>query len=282
MNAESPPTALVYGLGFMGGSLAAALTQAGWTVYLHHRRVQVMEAAQERGFGVAVNDPCEVMPDCHIAIVCTPVTVIVDHVRNLAAAEGTAVITDIGSTKTTICSQLDDLAVAGRFIGSHPMAGSHLQGLDHADPSIYQGCRTAITPHERCPGRAIAALQAFWTSVGCTCHPYSPSDHDQAVAEISHLPHLLASAAAAALTERGLTLASTGFRDTTRIAAASPDLWTAILKENRNAVAYQLEQSMSHQRELLHALQMNNGDAIQAWLERGRRGRTCFEKRRFD
>ncbi len=274
--------ALVYGLGFMGGSLAAALVQAGWTVYLHHRRPEVMEKAEALGYGTAVDDPLAVMPKCKIAVVCTPVSVIADHIRLLAAAEGNTVITDIGSTKSGICNALYDLSEIGRFIGSHPMAGSHLQGLEHADPQLYKGCRTAITPHSKCTGAAIAAVQAFWTSIGATCHRYSPEDHDLAVGEISHLPHILSSACAAALSPRGLALAATGFRDTSRIAAGSVDLWTEILLQNNDAVSHQLEHSIAHLQDLLKALQTADSSEIETWLQIGRDKRLAFERGNFE
>jgi prephenate dehydrogenase len=279
MSETADKAALVVGLGFMGGSLAAALRRAGWTVYLHHRRQAVMRTAEERGYGIAVDDPREAMPACQVAVVCTPVSAIPQLVRDLAQAPGDTVITDIGSTKSRMCAQLEDLARSGRFIGSHPMAGSHLQGLEYADPDLYRGTRCAITPHERCPGGRIAILQTFWYSIGCTCHPYTADDHDQAVAEGSHLPHILASAAAAALTERGLALAAAGFRDTTRVAAASPELWTDIIFENRKAVAYQLSNSIVHQQELLQALRNDDREALLRWLEKGRQGRQGFERR---
>src|SRR4051812_37724219 len=128
-----PRTALVTGLGLMGGSLAAALAQAGWRVLLHHRRPEVAAQAERSGYGTAVADAAQAVAGAALAVVCPPVSTIAAAVRALAAAPGRAVITDVGSTKRRLCAELAPLAAAGRYVGSHPMAGSHRQGLEHAD-----------------------------------------------------------------------------------------------------------------------------------------------------
>ncbi|MBA3708182.1 MAG: prephenate dehydrogenase/arogenate dehydrogenase family protein, partial [Planctomycetes bacterium] len=158
----SGPSVLVTGIGLMGGSLAAALAGLGWRVLLHHRRPEVARQAQALGYGTAI-ERIDEAADVGIAVVCTPVGAIVDAVRTVAASTA-AIITDVGSTKNRIVSELS--ALGDRFVGSHPMAGSHRQGLEHADPGLFRGCVTVVTPVAATPAPALAAVEALWRAIG--------------------------------------------------------------------------------------------------------------------
>jgi prephenate dehydrogenase len=261
----------------MGGSLAAALSTAGVPVLLHHRRSEVAAEAQARGWGRAVADPVAAVADAALAVVCTPVATIVPLVRQLAAAAGAAVITDVGSTKGGICSDLQDLAFTGRFVGSHPMCGSHHQGLAHADAELYRGALTIVTPLPTTPASATQRVAALWQRVGCRLLTLSPDDHDRAVAGGSHLPHILASLTASLADDAALAVAASGFRDTTRIAAADPTLWRDILLANAAAITPGLAQARARLTVLEAALAAGDGDAISAWLAMG-----TAVRRRYD
>lgn len=273
------PSVLISSLGLIGGSLAAALSKAGWQVSVHHRRPEVAAEAASLGYGTAVDDLAPVLLTVDCVVVCTPVSVISKTVRELAAFPGNAILTDVGSTKDIICKDLDDLSRSGRFVGSHPMAGSHLQGLANAHADLFQGANCAITPHSECPTSAAQLIEQLWQAAGCTVHRYQPADHDQAVAEISHLPHILSSAAAMALSNRGLPLAATGYRDTTRVAASSAELWRDILIQNQEAAAFQLRCSIKDLQRLLHALEEQDQESIQQWLQQGCDARARFDQR---
>ncbi len=270
-------TAVVTGLGLMGGSLAAALARAGWTVLLHHRRPEVAERAQAAGYGRVVADPAAAMAGADLAVVCTPVGVIADTVRALAAASGSAVITDVGSTKGRLSAELAPLIATGRYVGSHPMAGSHRQGFDHADPDLYRDRVCVVTPTATTSASALAAVESLWHAVGCRTLRMGPDEHDRAVAEASHLPHVLAATAAAGLTALGAPLAASGFRDTTRVAAGSPELWRDILRDNRDAVLAGITRARERLDALTAALSGDDAEAVRAWLELG-----CDGRRRYD
>jgi len=274
----SHPTVLVVGLGFMGGSLAAALTRAGWPVLLHHRRPEVAQRAEELGYGRHAPDPGQAMPQVQLAVVCTPVSTIVPQVRQLAALAGDALISDVGSVKGPLCSDLEGLGRAGRYLGSHPMAGSHLQGLEHARADLFRGCTTAITPVPGTPPRALELVERLWHAVGSRTHRIAPHDHDRAVAEASHIPHVAAAAVAAGLGEHAVALAASGFRDTTRVAAGDPELWADILLSNRLAVTSSLEATSQRLRDLLGLLEVGDQAAVAAWLAEGCAGRRRFER----
>ena len=195
----STPTVLISSLGLMGGSLAAALTRVGWPVLLHHRRPEVAQRGEELGYGKAITDLAHGVAHADVVVVCTPVSAIAPTIRAMAALHPRPVFTDVGSVKGGICAELDDLARSGRFVGSHPMAGSHLQGIDHARANLYHDCMTILTPLAETPAEPVALVEKMWRAVGSRLCRFSPADHDRAVAEASHLPHVLAAAAACQL-----------------------------------------------------------------------------------
>lgn len=271
------PSVLISGLGLMGGSLAAALTGAGWEVWLHHRRPEPVADAVARGWGRAADDAPARAARCDVTVVCTPVPVIAATARWLAAQGG--VVTDVGSVKGALCAELAELGRAGRFVGSHPMAGSHLQGLAHAQPGLYRDCLTLVTPIAGTPPAAVAAVEALWRAVGSRVLRIAPDAHDRAVVAASHLPHVLAAAAAAALDGEALPLAASGFRDTTRVAAGSPALWAGILLANRDAVRAGIADARTRLAALDAALATGDEAVVRAWLEAGRAGRARFDAR---
>jgi prephenate dehydrogenase len=276
--AMSHPTVLVVGLGFMGGSLAAALTKAGWPVLLHHRRPEVAQRAEELGYGHQTAQLGQALSHAQLAVVCTPVSTIAPQVRQLAAMAGDAVISDVGSVKGPLCGELGELGRAGRYLGSHPMAGSHLQGLVHARADLFRGCITAITPVPGTPQHALDLVERMWHAVGSRTHRIAPHQHDRAVAEASHLPHVAAAAVAAGLGEHAVALAASGFRDTTRVAAGDPALWADILLSNRLAVTGSLQAASQRLRDLLGLLEVGDQAAVAAWLAEGCEGRRRFER----
>lgn len=264
---------LVTGLGLMGGSLAAALTEAGVPVLLHHHRPEVARVAAERGWGTPVTTFAEAA-HARLAVVCTPVGIIAQTVRMLVA-DTKAVITDVGSTKGGLSTELRDLS--DRFIGSHPMCGSHLQGLANADARLYQQRLTLVTPHTLTPEALTTQVEALWHAVGSRTQRLSPETHDRVVAEASHLPHILASVTASLLSAEAAPVCASGFRDATRIAAGSPDLWLDILLANRDALRLLLARSRDRLSDLDVALATGDAVAIKNWLAAGKAGRQRFE-----
>lgn len=276
-----PSSVLISSLGLMGSSLAAALTRHGWRVYLHHRRSEVSAAAERLGFGVQVEDLRRIAQDCDVAVVCTPVSAVGEWARRFAAELPRAVITDVASVKGLVCRELADLAKAGRFVGSHPMAGSHHQGLAHADPDLYRQRVTVVTPVAGTPDHALGVVEHLWRAVDSRVLRMDPDAHDRAVAQVSHLPHVMAGVVAAGLGEAAAPVASTGFRDTTRVAGGPPELWADILHHNRTAVLAELKAARERTDTIIAALERDDVGAVRAWLAAARNGRRRFEKGSF-
>jgi len=243
MNSDSTRIA-VFGPGLMGGSLLLALRErlpaaqtAVWA-----RRDEAVQAALARGLAASGSTNAEEVAKSADAIVlCVPV----EQMASLAAQiAGTVspdtLVTDVGSTKREIVCTLEKIFQEHRnFVGSHPMCGSEAAGLDAARANLYEGAWCAITPTGATRGDLVERAEQFWKSVGAHTLRLSPEEHDAAVAASSHVPHIAAAALVELIGDSATSraLCARGLRDTTRIAAGSPELWTGILSQNRTEVA---------------------------------------------
>ena len=166
-------------------------------------------------------------------------------------------ITDAGSTKQSIVERWEQRRSSrtGRFVGSHPLAGSHQRGPQAADPTLFEGKLTVLTPAESTPKGDTEAISAFWQQIGAQACFLSPSEHDQLLASASHAPHIVAAALATATPREAHRFTAGGWRDTTRIAAGDPDLWADILLDNAKAVTAEIEKFTEVSDQLRHAIE---------------------------
>lgn len=190
--------------------------------------------------------PEECVAGADLVILCTPVDVIPPMLNQIAPhLRKGCLVTDVGSSKESICEAGRDLENHGAlFIGSHPMAGSEKTGHAHASGTLFEGRPCILTPYPETPQAPLEKLTAFWQFLGMHTLQLSPSDHDRQIAWVSHLPHLLASALCRKLSDTAPDAASysgAGLRDTTRIAAGDPGLWTAIFESNHPQVSLTLD-----------------------------------------
>jgi prephenate dehydrogenase len=234
-------TLTVVGVGLLGGSLGLAAKQRGLArrVLGVGRQRDSLEFAREIG---AIDEGFltlgEAVREAEVVVFCTPVDQIARQVIEAGpACPVGALLTDVGSTKAAIVREVEGRLPAGvAFVGSHPLAGSEKRGPGHAHARLFEQRLTVITPTPRTDGEALERTRAFWEAFGARVCVLSPEDHDRALALTSHLPHLTAAALAGILPPEVFELTATGFRDTTRVAAGDPELWTAIFAQNRQAV----------------------------------------------
>lgn len=271
-------TVVIVGVGLIGGSLAAAL---------RHRRVAQhvigvgrdavrLERARTAGLIDEVStDITKAAARADVIVFCTPVDRVADGVRQAAGSvRPDTLMTDAGSVKQPICDAVADIT---NFIGSHPIAGSHRQGFEAADPQLYEGRLCVLTPRASSSDSMVTRLDRLWKGVGMRTVRMSPSEHDQALAMTSHLPHLVAAALAQTLSIENRPLTGTGFRDTTRIAAGDPQLWTGILMQNAQHVAAGIEAVQQQLRKYQTALLEGNADQIQNLLRDGQQQRAALD-----
>lgn len=227
----------VIGLGLIGGSIALALRERGWTVYGEDAKPDRVEVAIER----QVIDHGGVVSTAAITFVATPVAAVLEQVQR-ALADTTGLVTDTGSVKGMAAS-VDD----SRFVGGHPMAGSELEGLDGSDASMFNGAVWVLTPTQATSDETFSEVAAVVAQLGADVVALDPERHDSVVAVISHVPHLTAATlmglAAGRAEEHAalLRLAAGGFRDMTRVASGHPAIWLDICDENRSAILSALD-----------------------------------------
>jgi prephenate dehydrogenase len=231
----------IIGVGLIGGSIGMALRKLGLAervVGIGRRQTSLRSARRVGAVTNTTIDLAKGVAEAELVVVCSPVARIVDHVR--AAAQhcpAETLITDAGSAKQSIVEALDEgLARGCRFLGSHPLAGSEKTGPSNARADLFDGRLAIVTPTANTRPDDYDRVERLWSGMGSVVVRMSADEHDRALALASHLPHAVAAALAATLPETYFRLSGTGFRDTTRLAAASPDLWTQIMSLNRDNV----------------------------------------------
>jgi prephenate dehydrogenase len=270
-------TLTIVGVGLIGGSVALGAKKRGLAdrvVGIDNQRESIDRALALGAIDVGFQ--CEAPAESfgEIIVVCTPVDQIVAQVA-LAAhhSRAGAVLTDSGSVKGTIVREVERLTPKIAFVGSHPLAGSEKQGVEHASPDLFQDRLTIVTRSPQTDAGALERISSFWQALGSRVQSMSPEAHDRAVARTSHVPHLLASALSAYLEPELQPLAATGFKDVTRIASGDPALWSAILMHNRPAIRDGLRELESCIQRFRRALDEGNGDALTDVLALGKRRR---------
>ncbi len=274
-------TVSILGLGLMGGSLGLALRRhaprtrvVGWA-----RRPETRaEALRSGAIHEAADEPAAAVRGAGIVVLCGPVRALPELAA--ACAPGLAphaVVTDVGSTKAWVESACAAAlrGSPGAFVGSHPMAGSERTGLAAARAELYEGARVIVTGG----GEPADRVEALWRSVGARVIRMSATAHDALVARVSHGPHLAAALAALAALRPGdgpaalREVAGPGYRDTTRVADGSPDIWTDVVSTNAGPVLEWLEACAGAMDELRSAVKAGRWDDVHAWLERAREAR---------
>jgi len=238
----------VLGLGLLGGSVAAAARERGLvgTVVGSARRRGPLEAALRAGVVDEVAEVSSAARGADLVVLATPVSSMAGVLEMVAPslAEG-ALVTDVGSVKGILVDTLPGLLPPGvRYIGSHPMAGSHLRGVEYSRADLFEGACCVVTPLPESRDRDLERLSAFWRGLGARVVERDPLAHDEQVAWVSHVPHALAFAFAHALSKAPSEigeLAGAGFSDFTRIAGSDAELWGDILSANAKCLTGPLE-----------------------------------------
>jgi len=237
----------IVGVGLLGGSIGLALRHAGFagSIVGVGRRAEVVERAKQlkcidRGAPTLAAAIDTGGNGRHLVVLCTPLSTFATLFAELAACDQPGmIITDAGSTKQCVCDQAAKLLPdPTRFVGAHPMAGSELHGPDHAKCDLFRNRLCILTPSgTNSSDSALAIVREFWSSLGMKLTEKTPAEHDQVVASISHLPHAVAVLLVQLADQRkAISIAATGFRDTTRVASGDPRVWTDIFTTNREAM----------------------------------------------
>lgn len=271
----------ILGPGLLGASLAMAVKEKGLAKSVHawSRRAETRAKCIQTDWCDAVFEtPAAAVAGSDFVVLCTPVETIVPIIEQISATlKPNALITDVGSTKSLICRNASTaLTGSSVFIGSHPMAGSENSGMEHARGDLFEGAACLITPLPDAAEAEITRLMSFWETLGMRLATVSPEKHDEIVANISHLPHLLASTLCSLLASKDPDwrhFSGGGLRDTTRVAAGDPQLWKQILEQNREEVLRSIDAFESELHQLKTALLNKESHQLIAILERGKKYR---------
>lgn len=262
------PKLAIIGPGLLGGSLALAVRRFDdWRVALWARRPEAVAELEElRLADDASADLLRVAADADLVIFCVPVGAMGELARRLLPAlKPGALVTDVGSVKGSVVEELEPIfSGRARFVGSHPMAGSEQTGVRAARADLFEGAACMVTPTANSNASAVEEVERFWKKLGCRVSRVTPASHDELVAAISHLPHLAAAALVNAVGEKmpgAFEMAGPGFRDTTRVAAGAPEMWTEIFQSNRVAVRKSAEAMIAKLEHFITLLDRRNCDS---------------------
>ncbi len=232
----------IIGVGLIGASCALALKKSGLcgTVCGYGRTEANLKQAKEQGiineYSLEIRKACE---HADLVILSTPVGLFNKIVREIRdVLKKNTLITDVGSVKGHLVNELEELIPEGvRYIGSHPIAGSDRSGIAHARADLFDGARCIVTPTEHSEKRTVQQITTLWESCGGNVEIMDPMLHDEIYAAVSHLPHLIAFALVNTVDDSNaeyLKYAGPGFKDATRIALSSPEMWRDISLLNGN------------------------------------------------
>jgi len=270
--------------GLLGGSVAQAARRCGAArrIVLWARRPESRLRLRGQPWCDEVRDtPEEAVRGAQLVVLAPPVDRIAGLARTIAPhlAAG-AIVTDVGSVKGEI-TRLGHAAMPARasFVGSHPMAGSEKNGWENASAELFTRRICFVTPLGDTEARAVDAVARFWHELGAEVITVDPDAHDEIVAHISHLPQILATTLCDHLAQHSpawRNYAGGGLRDTTRIAASDPGLWTEILQHNREEILRALRQFQDELHAFQTALANRDFTEVRARLERGKAYRDGF------
>lgn len=275
----------VAGLGLIGGSVALAARRADPHVIIravdedpHTRAFALREGVADEALstGEAVAAGWFAPGAAELVVLATPVPVTVGLLAEIGRLGYDGIVTDVASTKSAVVDAAGRAVADGaryRFVGGHPMAGSERSGVEAASATLFNGAYYVLTPTGFTDMGAFKTVHEFVTGLGARVISIDARDHDEAVAVVSHVPHVTAAAlvelASSRATEVGadlLRLGAGGFKDMTRIAAGSPDLWTGICMDNAPALSAGIERLSAVLEGFRRSLDAGDADGVRAWL----------------
>jgi prephenate dehydrogenase len=265
---------VIIGVGLIGGSFALALREAGAVreiVGVGRTAGNLEEALRLGVIDRIAADAASAVQDADLVMLAVPVGQLAAVMASIAPhLSAQAVITDVGSTKCDVVA-LASQRLPGhlaRFVPAHPIAGAERSGAAAASSELYRGRNVVVTPMPEIDPSAVRTVRALWETCGATVREMTPQAHDEVFAAVSHLPHLLAFAlvediASRSNSEELFSYAASGFRDFTRIAGSSPEMWRDICLANRSALLKELEVYQAQLERLRAMLEQADGAALE-------------------
>jgi prephenate dehydrogenase len=277
----------IVGVGLLGGSLGLAVKKRGLASEVAgyvRRAASVAECEKAKAVDLCTRDLQEAVADADLIVLCTPLAQMLPLLKEmLPAVKRGAIITDVGSVKATVVKELESrVANAGaHFIGSHPMAGAEKTGVAAARAELFTNAMCVVTPTKKSNPAALRKLEAFWKAVDARVLRLTPDLHDELVSRTSHLPHVAAATLAnfvlnPAHPKSQPLLCANGFRDTTRIASGSPEMWRDIAMTNRKNLSKALDIFIRDLKKFQSILKKGDERAAEKFFQTGKQRRDAW------
>ena len=271
-------TATVLGAGLLGASFAKAAKKYGVAervcVWSRGATTRAKCAALPEVFDAVFDTPQEAAADADLVVVCAPTANIPELAAQIAPAlKKGAIVTDVGSVKKIICDSCGEALKNSQavFVGSHPMAGSEKIGIDYSDADLFKTRPCFVTPSDSAQSHEAAELLSkVWSAFGMRVYEVAPSKHDEIVANVSHMPHIIAGLQCCCAAEfKGGDLrdyAGPGFRDSTRISSGNPEIWDSIIADNRAKILKALRHFSAKLSETIADIESGDSEKIGGML----------------
>lgn len=276
------------GLGLIGGSIARGIKRENPNIKIMaymRTRSKLEEARQEGIVDIALEGIDETLFECDAVFLCTPVEYNATYLSLIRPyLKKGAIITDVGSTKENIHREVEELGMEEVFVGGHPMAGSEKTGYENSTDHLLENAYYIITPTKKTPPASVNFLREIAGMIGAIPLVLDYEEHDFIVAAISHLPHIVASTLVNLVKDSDnreefmKRLAAGGFKDITRIASASPEMWEQICMTNCKNLEKVLEQYIASLEDILKELRLQNSQAVYQLFETSRKYRNSISE----
>jgi len=275
----------IVGLGLIGGSLGLDLYQKGHYIVGISRSQETLDRAMERKACHQASPDFKLLNDMDLIFLCTPIGSIVPTLETISSElSPSTIVTDVASVKVEIVHKCS--AIWTNFIGGHPMAGTAFMGIEAAQYNLFKNAPYVLTPIENTPSQSLECLKNIIAQLGSISYITTPEEHDCAVAWISHLPVIVGatllesidSNAPSNILELAQKLASTGFKDTTRVGGGNPELGLMMAQYNREAILDSLTKYQQVLQEITDLIRQQNWDALEDILHKSQASRPYFLK----
>jgi prephenate dehydrogenase len=280
----------IIGVGLLGGSLGLALRKrrlARTVTGFARRAATVTQARKLKALDDCLLDLRSAVRDADLIVLCTPLAQMKPLVNQmLPALKRGVIVTDVGSVKASVVRELEFMVskAGGHFVGSHPMAGAEKTGVTWSRADLYEGAVCVVTPTQRTNKVALRKVEDLWSHVGGRVLRLTPETHDTLVSRSSHLPHVVAATLASVVLDpkwpkQQAALCANGFRDTTRIASGSPEMWRDIAVANRRNLGEALGRFIVELKRVQRTLGKSNARTVTRFFEtaKGRRDQWCAQ-----
>ena len=266
----------------MGASLGLAIKKKGLAkeiIGIGRHETALREATDVGAIDESTLDIRKGIHGADLIVLATPVNAILEILEGLKDFRRNVIITDLGSTKSTIVDRAEKvLHHSVLFVGSHPLVGSEKKGPTYANAALYEGGTCVMTPTDKTNRLAKEKIKHFWGQLGCTVKMMTPQQHDEALAYISHMPHLAAFALVKILPEHSAELATQGLKDTTRVASSDPHMWRDIALSNPKYVLKAIDETVKVLSGMRKAIVTRDHEALLEILKQAKVKRDRLEK----